>query len=186
PALARRLRRLRGETEVGDVAVGFFGQRGAGDLRAEAAAHRVRQRLGPDAVGVATLRGGRGPEDRAALVPFGAPGEPRRAEAPWPGQLRAPAPATTLARPVAVDLRDEADERVRVSARGTLSSPPATLVFSAHARREVTWHAGPWPSVERWWAAARRRAHLQVVLASGEAALLAFEGGRWWLVGIYD
>lgn len=184
--LARRLRRLREAAEVGDVAVGFFGQRGAGEVRAEAAAHRVRHRLGPDAVVVASLRGGRGPEDRARLLPFGAPGEARRPEAPWPGQLRAPAPATTLSHPVAIELRDAEEETVRVSARGSLSGAPAVLLFSARSRREVVWFAGPWPSVERWWAAGRRRAHLQVLLATGEAALVVAEAGRWWLVGIYD
>lgn len=184
--LARRLRRLRGEDAVGDVQGGFFGQRGAGDDRAEAAAHRVRRRLGADAVVVATLRGGRGPEDRAALTPWGAPAAAHRASAPWPGQLRAPSPATTLAHPVAVGLRDAADEPVRVGSRGLLSATPATLVFSARLRRDVVWYAGPWPSVERWWVAVRRRAHLQVVLATGEAALVVAESDRWWLVGIYD
>jgi protein ImuB len=48
------------------------------------------------------------------------------------------------------------------------------------------WFAGPWPLVERWWASGRRRAHVQVLLDSGEAMLLSAEAGRWWLVGIYD
>jgi protein ImuB len=50
----------------------------------------------------------------------------------------------------------------------------------------VVWHAGPWPLMERWWSLSRRRAHLQVLLASGEALLLTAESSRWWLVGIYD
>jgi protein ImuB len=182
--LAARLARLRGETGVLGEQRGFFGQRGAGDDRAEAAAHRIRRRLGADAVVVASLRGGRGPGDRAALVPWGSP-EARRDDAPWPGQLGAPLPATTLAHPVAVELRDDADEPVRVSARGLLSGLPAVAVL-ARARHEVVWYAGPWPIVERWWAAARRRAHLQVVLDTGAAVLLVAESGRWWLTGIYD
>jgi hypothetical protein len=40
--------------------------------------------------------------------------------------------------------------------------------------------------VERWWGLSRRRAHVQLVLASGEAVLLVAESSRWWLVGIYD
>ncbi len=68
--LAARLRQLRGEEDTHDEHSGFFGQRGAGDDRAEAAAHRVRRRLGADAVVVASLRGGRDPEDRATLVPW--------------------------------------------------------------------------------------------------------------------
>jgi hypothetical protein len=179
-----RLAHLRGETEVLGEQRGFFGQRGAGDDRAEAAAHRVRRRLGADAVVVASLRGGRGPQDRATLVPWGSP-EARRDDAPWPGQLHAPLPATTLSHPVAVELRGADGAPVRVSSRGLLSATP-TVAILARARRDVVWYAGPWPIVERWWAAARRRAHLQVVLDTGEAALLVAEGGRWWLTGIYD
>src|SRR5487761_2365989 len=106
--LAKRLAQLRGEAQPREEQVGFFGQRGAGDDRAEAAAHRVRHRLGADAVVVASLRGGRVPEDRATLVPWGSPAVKVRETAPWPGQMRAPSPATTLAHPVAVQLRDGA------------------------------------------------------------------------------
>jgi nucleotidyltransferase/DNA polymerase involved in DNA repair len=186
PRLAARLSRLRGGDGASDEPRDFFGQRGAGDDRAEAAAHRIRRRLGADAVLVASLRGGRSPQDRAALVPWGSPESVRRDDAPWPGQLRAPLPATTLAHPVAVELRGAADETVRMGSRGFLSAPPTALLLSNRARHDVVWHAGPWPTVERWWAVARRRAHLQVVLATGEALLLVAESNRWWLVGIYD
>lgn len=186
PQVAQRLGALRGEARATDQQIGFFGQRGAGDDRAYAAAHRVRRRLGPDAVVVAALRGGRAPQDRAALVPWGSPEGPRGDDAPWPGQLRAPSPATTLAHPVRVDLLDAHGSPVRMGSRGTLSAPPTTLAFSHRAHREVVWYAGPWPSVERWWVRSRRRAHLQVVLATGEAALLSAESSHWWLVGIYD
>ena len=185
-SLARRLGRLRGERDARDEQMGFFGQRGAGDDRADAAAHRVRHRLGVDAVVVAALRGGRVPEDRATLVPWGAPSPGGTERAPWPGQLRAPSPATTLAHPVAVQLRDTEDRPVVMGSRGLLSASPATLLFSNQSRREVAWHAGPWPLVERWWAMNRRRAHVQVLLASGEALLVCAESSRWWLVGIYD
>jgi protein ImuB len=184
--LARRLRQLRGEEEVVDEQLGFFGQRGAGDDRAEAAAHRVRRRLGAEAVVVASLRGGRVPEDRATLVPWGSPLSVSRDSAPWPGQMRAPSPATTLARPVAVQLRDASERLVVMEGRGFLSESPTTLLFSHQLRREVIWHAGPWPLVERWWVLNRRRAHLQVLLVSGEALLLTAESNRWWLAGIYD
>jgi nucleotidyltransferase/DNA polymerase involved in DNA repair len=184
--LATRLRQLRGEDEVHDEQMGFFGQRGAGDDRAEAAAHRVRRRLGADAVVVASLRGGRVPEDRATLVPWGSPRSAVRDVAPWPGQMRAPSPATTLARPVAVQLRDATDHQVVMGARGFLSEVPTTLLFSHQLRREIVWFAGPWPLVERWWALNRRRAHVQILLVSGEALLLTAETNRWWLAGIYD
>jgi protein ImuB len=60
------------------------------------------------------------------------------------------------------------------------------VIFSSPLRREIIWHAGPWPLDERWWSRHRRRAHLQMVLASGEALLVEAESSRWWLVGIYD
>ena len=52
-----------------------------------------------------------------------------------------------------------------------LSAEPTAVIFSSPLRREIIWYAGPWPIVERWWARRRRRAHLQMVLASGEALL---------------
>ena len=184
--LARRLAHLRGETEFLEEQQGFFGQRGAGDDRAEAAAHRVRLRLGAEGIVVASLHGGRGPEDRATLVPWGSPQVNVRDLAPWPGQLAAPSPATTLAHPAPVQLRDGANRPVVLSARGALSAEPTAVIFSSPLRREIVWHAGPWPLVERWWSRHRRRAHLQMVLATGEALLVVAESSRWWLVGIYD
>jgi protein ImuB len=91
-----------------------------------------------------------------------------------------------LLHPVVVQLRDANDAPVLFDARGVLSAEPTTLLLTHYARRTILWHAGPWPLVERWWSRGRRRAHLQVVLALGEAVLLVAESGRWWLVGIYD
>lgn len=184
--LKLRLAQLRGDHVVGEEQMGFFGQRGAADERAEVAAHRLRRRLGPEAVLVASLCGGRFPEDRATLVPWGSPPAPRAPEAPWPGQLRSPSPTTTLTQPVEVQLRDAGDQKVTMLSRGFLSTDPAALLFSSQLRREIVWHAGPWPLIEKWWQAGRKRAHLQVLLASGEALLLVAESSRWWLVGIYD
>ena len=184
--MGERLARVRGDVRGTDVQQGFFGQRGANDERAAAAAHRIRRRLGASEVCVGALRAGRAPEDRAVLVPWGSPESPPDRGAPWPGRLRAPVPATTFAHPVAIELRDAEDRPVRVGARGLLSAAPVSLLFSARTRREVTWYAGPWLTLERWWSAPRRRAHLQVVLASGEALLAVAESSRWWLVGLYD
>lgn len=184
--LAGRLAQLRGEETLFEEQQGFFGQRGAEDDRAEAAAHRVRRRLGAESIVVAKLHGGRGPEDRATLVPWGSPATNERDVAPWPGRLAAPSPATTLAHPVPLQLRDGANQPVVLNARGVLSAEPTAVIFSSPLRREIIWHAGPWPIVERWWSRRRRRAHLQMVLASGEALLVVAESSRWWLVGIYD
>ncbi len=186
PRLAARLRRARGEGRPDEEQVSFFGQRSAGDDRAQAAAYRVRHRLGSEGVLVARLHGGRVPEDRASLTPWGSPPHESRDDAPWPGRLASPSPGTSLQQPVAVELCDESGALVRVGARGSLSAAPASLVLVRGSRRVVVWHAGPWPLVERWWSSPRRRAHLQVLLDGGEAMLLSAATGRWWLVGIYD
>jgi len=49
-SLARRLARLADPAESVREQLGFFGQRGAGELRAEEAAKRVRHRLGPESI----------------------------------------------------------------------------------------------------------------------------------------
>ena len=184
--LAGQLRRAQGQVERVDEQLGFFGQRTAGDDRARAAAHRVRHRLGAQGVLVAEVHGGRSPEECAVLVPWGAPGEKRGSEAPWPGHLGAPAPTTSFQHPVAIDLRDAHDVPLRLSARGHLSGEPSVLVLDRGARRRITWSAGPWPFVERWWSTVRRRAYVQILLESGEAMLVSAEAARWWLVGVYD
>ncbi|MDR1295711.1 MAG: hypothetical protein LBK59_12315, partial [Bifidobacteriaceae bacterium] len=58
--------------------------------------------------------------------------------------------------------------------------------------RIVGW-AGPWPVIERWWSPdGRRRAFIQVQVGqgrgqfAGRGLLLAVEGGRWTVEGIYD
>ncbi len=182
-SLARRLARLR-EVDRPDEQRGFFGQRAAGEARARAAALALRRRLGPEGVVVAAVVGGRTPEDRGSLRPWDAPPPPRDPGAPWPGQLRPPTPVTVLGRPAPIELRDGEGGSLEVR-RGLLSAAPATIVTGGITRR-VVWHAGPWPSVERWWVAPRRRAHVQLVLEGGEALLVRVESGRWWLVGVYD
>jgi len=185
PRVAPRLATLRHGTAHYDEQLGFFGQRGAAELRVDEAARRVRHRLGPDGVRVAYLRPGRRPEDRGELRPWGAPVPARDAQAPWPGGLPGPAPVTTLTRPVAVDLCDGEGRPVVYGRRGTLNTTPVTVVLGSR-RESISWWAGPWPLVERWWESPRRRAHAQLVCGSGMALLVAAEAGRWWLVGIYD
>ena len=185
PTWEARLTRLREGRESPDEQLGFFGQRGAGDLRAEAAARRVRHRLGAAAIVVASVGEGRTPADRGQLVPWGSPEPVATPSAPWPNRLSGPAPVTTPAPPVEVDVYDAQRAPVRVGVRGSLSGDPASVRVGSRVE-DVTWWAGPWPTVERWWSQPRRRAHVQVIVTSGAALLLAVESGRWWLTGVYD
>jgi len=185
----RRLDAVRHRDEPRAVQGGFFGERGAQDLRAAAAAQRLERQLGIGAVTVARLSGGRAPDDRADLVPWGTAAVAtthRDHAAPWPGRLPAPSPAAIPSRALAVSLLAEDGARVTVSSRGLLSAPPARLELDAGRPRAVAAHCGPWPMSERWWGSARRRAHLQVLLDDGLALLVRAERSRWWLAGVYD
>jgi protein ImuB len=128
------------------------------------------------------------------------------AEAPWPGRLPTPAPATVLPELLAAEVRDASGATVGVTGRHAVTAPPAELSIGGKRRPVLAW-AGPWPVDERWWdaAAARRRARFQVVVArdveavdggddgddgddgvAGTALLLVLEGGRWWVEAVYD
>jgi protein ImuB len=102
---------------------------------------------------------------------------------PWPGRVPDPAPADVAAEPAPIEVLDGAGRAVGVTGRGLLTGEPARV-----GGVDVVAWAGPWPVEERWWdpAAARRRARLQVVDADGVARLVALEGGRWWVLAVYD
>jgi hypothetical protein len=188
-AALRRLDAVRHRDEPRAVQHGFFGERGAGDLRAAAAAQRLERQLGGGAVTVARLGAGRAPDDRAVLVPWGTAevdAVRRDRVAPWPGRLPAPSPAAVPSRPLAVTLLDVHGARVTVSGAGLLSALPVRLELERARPRAVRAHCGPWPMSERWWGISRRRAHLQVLLDDGLALLLRAERSRWWLTGVYD
>ena len=169
-----------------DEQLGFFGGRGAPEIRAREAARRVSRRLGPEAVTVAVLEPGRFTEERGTLVPFGAPVAATSATAPWPGRGGAPAPVTTIRQPAPVAVLDNQGREVIVGTRGHLSAPVERIGFASGVSASVIWSAGPWLSVEHWWVAPRRRAHLQLVTDDGRALLVMSETRRWWLVGVYD
>jgi protein ImuB len=149
----------------------------------------VQGLLGPDAVQRPFLVGGRDPSERVRLVPFGEPppSEHRFADLPWPGRLPAPNPALLVIPPVAVSLMTEHGVPLFVDGRGITNGAPSAVVINGR-HSEVTAWAGPWPVDEQWWhqGSARRRARLQIVVASGAAYLLAQEHGRWLLEGRYD
>ena len=155
-------------------------------LRARRALVRVQGLLGPEAVRVPVLSGGRGPAERITLTPLGDEPVPGADPSlPWPGQLPEPSPAVLLDDPV--ELLDTQGNPIRVTGRGLFSADPARLTL--HARDErLCWWAGPWPVDERWWDldAKGRTARAQVLLEDERAFLLCYRQRRWYLEGSYE
>ena len=169
---------------------GFWGTAAAAEVRADAAAARAVALVHPEAVVVGRIQGGRGPAERARLVPWAG----RRLEAaatgpePWPGRIPSPSPVVVFDRPLPAVLLDAAGDVVGVSASGVLSAAPARLSVSGGRWTAITAWAGPWPADERWWSgrARRRKARMQLVTETGAAYLLVRERGGWWVEGAYD
>lgn len=169
---------------------GFWGAAAAAEARAERAATRAVELLHPEAVVVGRLQGGRGPGERARLIPWAG----RRLQTagpgpePWPGRIPSPSPVVVYDRPLPAVLLDTAQSVVGVSASGVLSAPPARLSVAGERWTAVTGWAGPWPADERWWSgrARRRKARMQLVVDTGAAYLLVRERGGWWVEGAYD
>ncbi len=180
----------------------FWGGEAGATARAARALARVEQLLGPEAVVIGRLQGGRGPAERARVVPWsggrgadagaigggrrrrrgpGTPGDP-----PWPGQVPPPAPMIVLARPLPAQLVDVDGQLVGVSGGGMVTTTPDRLSVDGGRWTPVVGWAGPWPSDERWWSVPRRQARMQIVTGSGTAHLLTRERGGWWLEGTYD
>jgi protein ImuB len=140
-----------------------------------------------------SLEGGRGGRPRPP-TPAGtrrrtAGRSPSPTEIPtWPGRVPPPAPALVHRHPLAAEVVDGAGHPVAVSGRGLLTASPARLSVAGGRWADVAGWAGPWPAEERWWdpPAHRRRARLQVIVATGLAYLLGLEGGRWWVEATYD
>ncbi|MFH5822698.1 DNA polymerase Y family protein [Georgenia sp. AZ-5] len=188
---------------AGAVQDGLWGRSLRGQVQAGRAALRVQGLLGAEGVLVPVLQGGRDPRSAARLVAWGdEPAPLRRPDAPWPGQIPEPWPATVPAEPVAVRLVDAAGAPVGVDARGRASAAPACVVVPPApaappgqpgaavveaGEYPLRGWAGPWPVTERWWSAeGRRRAYVQVVPDGAPALLLALEGGTWQVEGVYD
>ncbi|MBW0013050.1 DNA polymerase Y family protein [Mycobacterium sp.] len=160
-------------------------------LRARRALLRVQGLLGPEAVRVPVLSGGRGPAERITLTPLGDEPVPQADPGPpWPGQLPEPSPAVLLDE--SVELLDAQGNPVRVTSRGMFSADPSRLIV--HGSDEpLCWWAGPWPVDERWWdnrpvagQGASRTARAQVLLEGQRAFLLCYRQRRWYLEGSYE
>lgn len=163
---------------------------GAGDERVERAVARVQGLLGPHAVTVPVVQGGRAPADRQALVAWGErPAGLRPVELPWPGSLPPPAPVRVFAEPRPVVVVDDRGQLVWVSERGVVSAPPARFRTAPGAGG---WHpigawAGPWPVEELWWEnPASRVARFQIVAVDGHAWLMSCADDGWWVEAGYD
>ncbi len=167
------------------------------DGAAHRALVRVQGLLGPEAVQVPVLSGGRGPAERITLTPLGDEPVPRAdPRQPWPGQLPEPSPTVLLDDPV--ELFDADGRPVRVTARGLFSTDPARLDTPGKVVKpgRLAWWAGPWPVDERWWdpegRKAGRTARAQVLLDGtrdarpGQALLLCYRQRRWYVEGIYE
>lgn len=180
----------------------LWGGLGAGDeadrQRARRVLVRVQGLLGPDAVQLPVLSGGRGPGERITWTPLGGEPVPQAdPRQPWPGRLPEPSPAVLLDGPV--ELLDAQHNPVRVTGRGLFSADPAKLVAHGSGSR-LRWWAGPWPVDERWWdpdrvtaGTAGRVARAQVLLdgasdsgSPGAALLLCYRQRRWYLEGAYE
>lgn len=178
--------------------LGMWGAKSEADERAAKALARVQGLLGPEAVTVPRLAGGRRPADTGRRSPFGATvrsqeakktkKKVKAAEAPWQGRLPSPSPAVVLAQPEPVTVTDRDGDPVTVSGRGEASATPRQVTDSAGRSRTVIAWAGPWPLDERWWrpSARRRQARFQLVLDDGSAHLCVLEAGRWWREATYD
>jgi protein ImuB len=175
--------------------LGFWGGETEGTQRAVRAVARLQGMLGPEAVTVPVLRGGRDPAAQVARLRAGAvdlgdrtTAEPDRLGVPWPGRVPPPSPAIVHVELPRIEVIDTDGRLVQVNGRGELSAPPAAVRVGRGADREVTAWAGPWPYDERWWDSEghRRRARLQLVLDDGVAHLVALERGEWTVEATYD
>jgi protein ImuB len=166
-------------------------------MRARRALVRVQGLLGPEAVQVPVLSGGRGPAERITLTPLGDEPVPRAdPRQPWPGQLPEPSPTVIL--DDRVELLDAQGNPIHVTSRGFFSADPARLIARGRDNR-LRWWAGPWPVDERWWdpdwavaGLVGRTARAQVLLEGGHgsdpgtALLLCYRQRRWYLEGTYE
>jgi protein ImuB len=167
--------------------------RAEADERAGRAMVHVQGLLGPEAVVTPVLGGGRDPGEAVRLVPWGDERSPRRdPDAPWPGRLPAPSPATVLAKPLPAKVLDDEGRLVDISARHELTGRPCQVSVDGGRPRRVRAWAGPWTTDARWWTTPCRRARLQVVLGDDQkddtqtALLLVLSEERWTVEGIYD
>jgi protein ImuB len=157
------------------------------DERAARGFSRLQALLGPDAVQMAAVRGGRHPAEQTIFTAWGEHVEDEKVRYPWPNSIPSPAPAIVHIDSPHVEVLDETGQSVKVSRRGVVSQQPMQLRSKRKSERIIAW-AGPWTSDDQWWDPTKhkRRAFLQIVTESGAAHLLAVSGGHWSLDATYD
>ncbi|NJC63241.1 DNA polymerase Y family protein [Planosporangium flavigriseum] len=177
-----------GVVEHAGLQLGLWGEAGEERDRAHRALTRVQGLLGPEAVVLAELGGGRSAADRVRLVPWGDERGSGGAGEPWPGRLPPPAPATVLPQPLPIGVTAADGTPVGVTGRLAVTGEPALVTIGDARPVEVWGWAGPWPVEERWWAPAEadRRVRFQLLLSDGQALLVALSGGQWVLEAVYD
>ncbi|WP_432829447.1 DNA polymerase Y family protein [Dactylosporangium sp. CA-092794] len=168
---------------------GLWGEAGEERDRAHRAFTRIQGLLGPDAVLTAVLDGGRADRSRIRLVAWGDERVAQGVEAPWPGRLPGPSPATVYVEPIPAEVVDDDGRPVRVGGRLELSGVPRKAkIAKEEPFVDIVGWAGPWPVDERWWAEgeASRVARFQLQLADDRAVLAVLRGGAWFVEGLYD
>lgn len=149
-----------------------LGEDAASEDDARRALSRAQGLIGPGAVLQAIPQGGRDPGERVHWYRWGEePGTLLDPKAPWPGRLPAPSPALVPPepRPFEVEWEDGFPARVRLGSRW----------------EPVLGWAGPWRQTGRWWEGEPPADRYQIVTSAG-AFLCEVQGGRCWLVGVYD
>jgi protein ImuB len=171
----------------------FWGGPSEAGKRAVRGVARLQGLLGPQAVLVSELNGGRGPADQFRWISadgvdlLSRSPNPLRSDAPWPGTIPAPSPALVFSDRPPVRLVGASDRPLEVVDRH-LSGEVARLLVKGSEWVEVTGWSGPWPVKERWWdkTAGRELARVQVICSDDSAYLIAYEQGSWWLEAKYD
>ena len=120
------------------VQLGLWGGRTQADEWAVRAVARMVAVAGEQQVLVPAMQGGRHPHETFTWVPAVSADLARTSErlsggptAPWPGRLPTPSPAIVHANPQAITVTDATGAAVRVTGRGFVSAPPATLQSKA-------------------------------------------------------
>ncbi|MEU7869719.1 DNA polymerase Y family protein [Dactylosporangium sp. NPDC049140] len=188
PGAITRLRLVpEGVVEHLGLQPGLWGEAGEERDRAHRAMTRVQGLLGPDAVLTAVLDGGRADQSRIRLVAWGDERAARGTEAPWPGRIPGPSPATVYPEPLPAEVVDENGEVVGVSGRLELSGTPKSLRLNGEESGIKAW-AGPWPVDERWWdeEEAQRKARFQILTEDERAYLAVLRNGAWFMEALYD